>query len=153
VVRAAFATLPAAARGAAPPSQALLTHGDWHLGQIVRTLDGHWRLIDIDDIGYGEPAWDLARLAAWQAADLLPGRAWHRFLGAYRAAGGPAVPPTGDPWPSLDPASRALAVQIAALGLVNGDLDVAVAFVACCRRMIRLDEELSVQGLSRLLNI
>ncbi|OLT31447.1 hypothetical protein BJF79_37120 [Actinomadura sp. CNU-125] len=88
-------------------------HGDWHLGQMVRVRDG-WRLIDIEDLGRGDPAWDLARPAALYCAGVLPPDEWERFLGAYRAAGGPAVPPDGAPWTTLDIPAQSLAIQIAA---------------------------------------
>ncbi|MEU8531076.1 hypothetical protein AB0C77_36680, partial [Streptomyces sp. NPDC048629] len=94
---------------------------DLHLGQLVRhpAPDGPWLLIDVDDLGLGEPAWDLARPAAWYAAGILPPEIWSDFLGAYRASGGPAVPADGDPWPQLDVPARALTVQTAALALVK----------------------------------
>ncbi|MGW4800045.1 phosphotransferase, partial [Nonomuraea sp. NPDC004297] len=44
LVRRAFGELPAA-----PPLPGLLTHGDWHLGQLVHR--DRWLLIDIDDLG------------------------------------------------------------------------------------------------------
>lgn len=111
-----------------------LVHGDFHLGQLVRHAGG-WRLIDVDDLGFGDPAWDLARPAAWYAAGVLDPDEWAAFLAGYRAAGGPAVPPDGDPWPVLDPFARALTAQIAALAIVNHDLDLAETYVACCRRI------------------
>ncbi|TXS77684.1 aminoglycoside phosphotransferase family protein [Streptomyces sp. sk2.1] len=80
---------------------------------------GPWLLIDVDDLGLGDPAWDLARPAAWYAAGLLPPEVWSRFLGAYRAAGGPAVRAEGDPWPELDVPARALTVQSAALAIAK----------------------------------
>jgi len=150
-VVAAYETLPAWARGAAPPPRAGLLHGDFHLGQLVRLPSGGWRLIDVDDLGSGDPAWDLARPAAWFAAGLLPAEAWHRFLTAYRAAGGVAVPGDGDPWPALEIPARALAVQTAALAMVNSDLEVAPAFVACCVRIARQEAAGGVHPLSKLL--
>lgn len=116
-VRRAFATLPAWIRGEAEePSGAAerLIHGDWHLGQMVRARDGRWRLIDIEDLGRGDPAWDLARPAALYSAGLLKPGEWGGFLTAYQAAGGPAVPAGGDPWATLDTPARSLAIQIAA---------------------------------------
>ncbi|MEV6131186.1 aminoglycoside phosphotransferase family protein [Streptomyces violaceusniger] len=95
-----------------------LCHGDLHLGQLIRHPATDWRLIDIDDLGLGDPAWDLARPAAWYAAGLLAPEDWDRFLGAYRAAGGSAAG-QGDPWPRLDVPARALTVQTAALALAK----------------------------------
>ncbi|MGW8766009.1 aminoglycoside phosphotransferase family protein [Streptomyces sp. NPDC055815] len=105
----------------APAAYRLLCHGDFHLGQLVRDTRpgprGPWRLIDIDDLGLGDPAWDLARPAAWFAAGILPPEIWSRFLGAYQEAGGPAV--GADPWDRLDVPARALTVQTAALALAK----------------------------------
>ncbi|WP_032795838.1 aminoglycoside phosphotransferase, partial [Streptomyces sp. HCCB10043] len=94
---------------------------DGHLGQLVRhpAPDGPWLLIDMDDAGVGDPAWDLGRPAAWYAAGLLAPEDWSTFLDAYRAAGGPAVPADGDPWPALDVPARALTVQTAAVALAK----------------------------------
>ncbi|MEV5431358.1 aminoglycoside phosphotransferase family protein [Streptomyces sp. NPDC052701] len=118
----AWRTLPAWARAEAPmPDTTTLCHGDLHLGQLVRhpAPDGPWLLIDVDDLGAGVPAWDLARPAAWYACGLLPPGEWTRFLAAYRAAGGPAVPADGDPWPALDVPARALTVQTAARAIAK----------------------------------
>jgi len=144
VVRAAYRSLPAWATGAAvapPPSRLRgLTHGDWHLGQVV-ALAGSWLLIDVDDLGVGDPSWDLARPAAWYAAGLLPPEVWRRFLDAYRAAGGPALPAEGDPWSVLDIPARALVTQSAALALVTAEREgrgldeVDTALVTACARI------------------
>ncbi|MDT0447385.1 phosphotransferase family protein [Streptomyces johnsoniae] len=101
-----------------PVRSVALCHGDFHLGQLIRypADGGAWRLIDVDDLGTGDPAWDLARPAAWFAAGLLPAEDWHRLLHAYQAAAG-----TGgeDPWPALDGPARVLTAQCAARALVR----------------------------------
>ncbi|WP_229839949.1 phosphotransferase [Streptomyces brasiliensis] len=157
-VLAAWCALPAWARAEAPMTggsttggPTTLCHGDLHLGQLVRhpAPHGPWRLIDVDDLGPGVPAWDLARPAAWYACGLLPPDEWARFLEAYRTAEGPAVPRTGDPWPALDIPARALTVQTAALALVKAlaadrPLDeVEQALVDACARMSSASPELT----------
>ncbi|MCX5408422.1 hypothetical protein OHA37_31720 [Streptomyces sp. NBC_00335] len=150
LVRVAAATLPGWARGEEPaPSGGALCHGDLHLGQLVRGPAGGWRLIDVDDLGLGTPAWDLARPAAWYAAGLLDTGTWLRFLDAYRAAGGPAAGAVGsDPWPELDLAARALTVQTAALALAKaaGERrrldDVERLMVEACARIASLPPDL-----------
>lgn len=112
-IRRAAAELPAEVwRAGSPNRPVTLVHGDWHLGQLGR-LSGSWVLIDVDDLGAGDPAWDLARPAGFWAAGLIPDDDWARFLDAYRDARGPAVP-AGDPWPVLEPFARAAVVQAAA---------------------------------------
>ncbi|MFM9595868.1 phosphotransferase family protein [Streptomyces scabiei] len=147
----AWHALPAWARAEAPMSgTTTLCHGDLHLGQLVRHPAGtsDWRLIDVDDLGVGVPAWDLARPAALYACGLLPPEDWTRFLGAYRSADGPAVPPYGDPWPALDVPARALTVQTAALAIAKCTAadrpldDAQRSVVDACDRMSGIPPEL-----------
>ncbi|UCM89032.1 phosphotransferase family protein [Streptomyces marincola] len=100
------------------PRPVALCHGDFHLGQLVRRrgAEGAWRLIDVDDLGVGDPAWDLARPAAWFAAGLLPAQDWLRLLNAYQAAAGTEGE---DPWPALDAPARVATAQQAARALVR----------------------------------
>ncbi len=135
-VRQAAANLPDVAwRAGTPRRPVSLVHGDWHLGQLGRRdPTAPWQLIDIDDVGAGDPVWDLARPAGFWAAGLIPDDHWAAFLDAYRR-GGPALP-DGDPWPILEPFARAAVVHAAASGLVHGDTDDAQqALEEACGRM------------------
>ncbi|MFB4314784.1 phosphotransferase family protein [Actinomadura sp. 21ATH] len=143
VVRRAFGTLPGWLRGEGHPpdtERTHLVHGDWHLGQMVR-VQNTWRLIDVEDLGLGDPAWDLARPAALYSAGVLDPEHWARLLGAYRASGGPAVPAEGDPWEVLDVPARTLVIQIAATCVQSaraGDRpldEAAQALVGTCSRI------------------
>lgn len=117
-----------------------LVHGDLHLGQLGRRPSGPWRLMDVDDLGVGCPATDLARPAGFWAAGLLADSCWAAFVEGYRRAGGPAIPADGDPWPALEVHARA-AVVVAAAGVLveatgtpadEGDW----ALVQACHRML-----------------
>jgi hypothetical protein len=111
-----------------PPARPItLVHGDFHLGQLGHH-SGALVLIDVDDLGVGDPAADLARPAGFWAAGLLPDAAWHAFLDGYREAAGPGLP-SGDPWPVLESFARAAVVAAAAN---HPDDD---SLVAACERM------------------
>ncbi|MDO0931631.1 aminoglycoside phosphotransferase family protein [Streptomyces sp. DG2A-72] len=148
----AWTALPAWARAEIPmPDTTTLCHGDFHLGQLVRhpAPKGPWRLIDVDDLGIGAPAWDLARPASWYACGLLAPDEWTRFLSAYREAGGPAVPAEGNPWPALDVPARALTVQTAARAITKAAAadrpldEIEQSLVDACDRMSSAPPELS----------
>ncbi|MFI6877857.1 phosphotransferase [Streptomyces sp. NPDC050400] len=143
-VRRAWRSLPPWARGEVRYEHAhALCHGDLHLGQLVRhpADSGTWLLIDVDDLGIGDPAWDLARPAAWFACGLLSSDEWTRFLTAYQRAGGAKELSVDDPWPALDVPARALTVQTAALAVAKATEagrpldDVEEAVVEACARM------------------
>ncbi|WP_328772873.1 aminoglycoside phosphotransferase family protein [Streptomyces sp. NBC_00286] len=146
----AWSVLPAWARDeASMPDTRTLCHGDLHLGQLVRDSGGAWLLIDIDDLGVGEPAWDLARPAAWFACGLLPPEEWTRFLTAYQKAEGPALPADTDPWHALDIPARALTVQTGALAIAKAMAagraldEVEGAVIDACDRMAAHPPELA----------
>jgi len=150
-IRAALTTLPAHAPAiigraagtltprcwqAAPEGRPVtLVHGDFHLGQLGRTTAGAWQLIDIDDMGIGDPAWDLGRIAGLWAAGLMPHADWHAFIDGYRAAQGPAVPVAGDPWDVLEPLARAAVVHAAAVGARYRPDESQAELLAACARM------------------
>lgn len=125
---------------AAPPPRESVVHGDWHLGQLARTPSG-LRLLDVDDLGRGDPTWDLARPAGFWAAGALDDGDWTALLDAYVAAGGPAVPvgPAGpEPWPGLDLPARCAVVVAAVRSLVVQPAhseDPADALLEACARM------------------
>ncbi|MDI3407162.1 phosphotransferase family protein [Streptomyces cavernicola] len=155
VVERAWSALPPWARAeSTAPGPARLCHGDLHLGQLVRhpAPHGPWLLIDVDDLGLGDPAWDLARPAAWFAAGLLAPEEWLRFIGSYAAAAGPAVPLDADPWPVLDVPARALTVQTAALAVAKAtaarrELDeVELALLDACDRMASVPPQLPAEA-------
>lgn len=135
IIRRAAGTLTPRCWQAAPEDRPLtLVHGDFHLGQLGRTTAGVWQLIDIDDMGIGDPAWDLSRIAGLWAAGLMPHADWHGFIDGYRAAQGPAVPVTGDPWDVLEPLARAAVVHAAAVGTrYRPDESQAELLAACAR--------------------
>ncbi|MET8386045.1 phosphotransferase [Streptosporangium canum] len=138
VVRRALACLPALDAGPGSPA-----HGDWHMGQLVRLPSG-WILIDVDDLGIGDPAWDLARPAAWFAAGLLEPEVWHRFLGAYRDAGGLAAGAGADPWERLDLPAQAMTVQLTAAAVATAKREgrpldeVEQVLIDTCQRIVQL---------------
>jgi hypothetical protein len=139
-VLAAAATLPSAA----PPARPAVVHGDWHLGQLVQIAPAQWRLIDIDDLGIGAPAWDLARPAAWYAAGLLAPDVWTEFLTAYRAAGG-VLGERDEPWPTeLELPARAATVYLGACSLLRAERE---------GTPISEDEELILASCARIADI
>ena len=127
-VRADVIRLAAAGLSEPQPGRPItLVHGDFHLGQLGDHA-GALVLIDVDDLGVGDPAADLARPAGFWAAGLLPDAAWRAFLDGYREGAGPGLPPD-DPWPVLESFART-AVVAAAANHPDDDL-----LIAACGRM------------------
>ncbi|RZA26743.1 MAG: aminoglycoside phosphotransferase family protein [Proteobacteria bacterium] len=119
-------------------------HGDWHLGQIVDISFGsqpNLRLIDMEDMGIGNAAWDLARPAAFFAAGLLSAEDWHLFLDTYQNEGGRALPRGEDPWLTLDNPARSLVVQCAANAWIKAKEE---------NRSFRDDEQLLIDACERI---
>jgi hypothetical protein len=128
-------------------SMRTLVHGDWHFGQLLALNPSGkrmWRLIDPDDMGVGDPAWDLARPAAFFAAGLIPPDVWLSFLKTYRASGGSGFLDIHEPWPRLESPARAVLIQCAASAVLRSrrlqrPLAAAeYALIAACRRMARV---------------
>lgn len=118
------------------PHRTTMIHGDLHLGQLGRPSGGQWKLLDPDDTGSGDPAWDLARPAGLWAAGLLDDTSWAALLAAYRDAGGPAVPATGSPWTDLDLPARAAILTATAQALrTPGHPDTTRTLIDACRRI------------------
>lgn len=115
-VRAAFETLPRALLQGPGDGPRVLVHGDLHLGQVVRMGDGALRLIDVDDLGRGDPRWDLARPAAWFAMGLMAESEWTALLRGYLDEGGAGWLTS---WEALDAFARAMVVQGAARALAS----------------------------------
>ena len=115
-----------------------LVHGDWHLGQLCRRPDDGLRLLDVDDLGVGDPAWDLGRPAGFWAVGLLADADWEAILAAYRRAGGSGVPRAGDPWPRLELPARAAVVLAACRAVARprpGEDEAAEVLLRACARM------------------
>lgn len=76
-----------------PADRATWTHGDFHADQVLRTAAGDEVLLDLDELGPGDPTADLA---SW-CADLLArrdvplGEVVEPLLGAHGGAGGGPV--------------------------------------------------------------
>ncbi|MDR1767523.1 MAG: aminoglycoside phosphotransferase family protein [Propionibacteriaceae bacterium] len=73
----------------AATSRRALVHGHWHLGHLGHPLlSKRWRLLDPDDLGLGDPLWDLGLPAGYRLAGLFDDDAWDDFTTGYRQAGG-----------------------------------------------------------------
>lgn len=116
-----------------------LIHGDFHLGQMGWHR-GRWCLLDPDDLGAGDPAWDLARMGGFWAAGLLPGAQWRAVVDGYRATACTPLARMENPWEALDLPAR-VAVYVAASRSETHDGPTASALLTACRRMAHLGHE------------
>lgn len=58
-----------------------LCHGDFHPGNLMRTRDGHLRVVDFAPACAGDPDWDYAStLSLLQVGQPVGARAWMRLL-------------------------------------------------------------------------
>ena len=102
--------------------------------QLGRTPDGSLLLLDLDDLGIGDPAWDLGRPAGFYAAGLLADSDWEAFVSGYRESGD---------WPdaaALDHAARCGVViaAVRSVAVAADDAhshDTADALLDACFRM------------------
>ncbi len=138
IVRAAADTLPDPRQTFAGSS---LIHGDWHFGQLGRTVDGDWRLLDVDELGSGAPLSDLGRVAALYAIGVVEPAQWEDFVDGYRSGPSSALGATGPVWPAVDLQAR-WAVVIATVGLlrqvpaaVRNPDEPLTEFLQACHRM------------------
>ncbi|MBP9708853.1 MAG: phosphotransferase [Oligoflexales bacterium] len=138
-VLGAFSTLTFADSKHGQNNACHVIHGDWHPGQVVQYNDNA-KLIDIDDVGIGNPAWDLARPAAWYLASFLSDSIWQDFLDSYRDAGGPAIKGK-NPWEFLELPARTVVIQSAAKALIDTQTetrlldDFELELINMCRRI------------------
>ncbi len=69
-------------------------HGDLHVDQFARGVDGAWRVLDLDLLDFGDPAADLASWIADEVAAASADADWTAcgasLLEGYRAGGGAA---------------------------------------------------------------
>jgi hypothetical protein len=123
----------------AHPRRLTLVHGSWHMGQVGHPLlSKRWRLIDPDDLGVGDPVWDLARPAAMYLSGQLELDFWGAFVTAYREAGGLAIPASGDYWPALLTVARATVLMSAVHALATPDAhrpETTAAFIRALDRV------------------
>lgn len=115
---------------------AWLIHGDFHLGQLG-WLNNRLYLLDPDDSGAGDPAWDLARIAGFWAAGLLTDQAWHDFLDGYRSTADTGLARCADPWSQLDLPAR-VAVFVAAARSQDHSKSTTLSLLKACRQMANL---------------
>lgn len=93
-------------RAAPPASEDCLLHGDFHAENLYLGEDGSLTAIDFDHAAHGDPARDVAYAMAQLEApalvrpELAPSvqEASDRFLRAYEAARGHALPPASLAW-------------------------------------------------------
>ncbi|WP_307448372.1 MULTISPECIES: phosphotransferase family protein [Microbacterium] len=113
--RAIASVLPSAARRAVglarhlpPRRQRAVVHGDFSADQVLLGADGEIRLIDLDRMGAGEPALDLAGFAVEEFLRTGDISITNELVTAYRAAGGPVTDEEWRAWTPLCALTRAI---------------------------------------------
>lgn len=140
---AALATLPRLGSTCWHMHTTSLIHGDWHPGQVARS--GHeLKLIDSDDVGLGDPMWDLARVAGWSLAGVISNEVWNTFFSHYAAARLLNKQQIETVWQNLELPARAAAILSAATGMLHAEKeqreleDYEKELLESCQRIVKL---------------
>lgn len=111
-----------------------LVHGDAHLGNCGRLADGRLVLLRVENLGLGNPAWDLGLFAGLFGAGLLADADWGTLLDGYFADDAEA---RRRPWPELDhPARCHLLMAAVAEQRRDYTSSLAATLLETCVRMV-----------------
>ncbi|MDO4259218.1 MAG: hypothetical protein Q4C87_06840 [Actinomycetaceae bacterium] len=108
--------------------------------EVVPPPDYDLVLLDPDDFGVGDPAWDLARIGGFWAAGLIDDADWFDFFRGYRSTAVTPLAKAKHPWDLIDLPAR-VAVFVAASRQRLHSPDTAFALREACRAMANLSHE------------
>lgn len=140
---AALETLPRFSSTTWHENNTSLVHGDWHPGQVVRSSN-QLKLIDCDDVGLGNPMWDLARVAGWSLAGVISHEVWTSFFNHYAAARQLTNQQIETVWQNLELPARAATILSAATGVIHAEKeqrdleDYEKELFESCQRIVKL---------------